>query len=469
MVGVFNGGPQFQAVLRVAQRGRCKTVVVENRYIDADYRSDFSSFWSKRFDVPSPFATRVHFFRSDIRDDQLAELPKRVRDGYLGYSVLRPLTQSVGRVGRTVLAPPPALRHATLAAIEDEVNLFGNKLQVSGVPFMEQDGEYLRCAHAAIWGCHYSAAKRGLVGRRLTADLVDMTPDVLTADRALPSRGMILEQIQAVFAATGQPALRYVVGALPTVLGVEEPIPKLDSANRPLLPGFWDTRLFSVVCRYLNAGFPVMAVNASHGWNLVGWFREEGKIKFVASDDNIGPYEVIDSPFEDARRAPWRALMVPLPPKVYMSAEMAENWAHQLIRSFGKSQGAPPEWVKLANDLAVTPKKEISLRTFLREANDYKEALPSQGRPAPVVDALRLGPLPRFVWVIEAHDRKRRDSGDAAVLAEVVLDPHSSDRERQFPRIDSISLPGFTMITPPGPPAPSSLAHQQHFWRSQIT
>ena len=333
---------------------------------------------------------------------------------------------------------------------------------------MEQDGEYLRCAHAAIWGCHYSAVKRGLVGRKLTAELVDMTPDVLTADRALPSRGMILEQIQAVFAATGQPALRYVIGSLPTVLGVEKPTPKLDKAGIPLLPGYWDTRLFSVICRYLNSGFPVMVVNASHGWNLVGWFRQQGEIKFIASDDNVGPYEVIDSPFRDARRSPWLALMVPLPPKVYMSAEMAENWAHQLIHSFGKSAGAAKDWVTLANALAVTPKKDVSLRTFLRDANSYKEALPSQGRAATVVNALRLAPLPHFVWVIEAHDRVRRNSGDPAVLAEVVLDPHSSDREWQIPRIDSISLPGLTVVTPPGPASPSSVPHQQKFWRSHM-
>ena len=39
----------FEAVLRIPAQ-RCKTVVVENRYIDADFRSDYSAFWSKRFD-----------------------------------------------------------------------------------------------------------------------------------------------------------------------------------------------------------------------------------------------------------------------------------------------------------------------------------------------------------------------------------------------------------------------------------
>ncbi len=161
--------------------------MVENRYIDADFRSDFSTFWSKRFDTVPQFCRRVHFFRRVLSDAQLHQLP--VDPGYLGYSMLRPGPHADGHIGRTVLVPPAALRSATLATIYDEVSLFGNRLAVNGAPFSEQDGEYLRCAHAAIWVCHYSAFRRGLVGRQLTADLVALTPALLSAVRALPRPG----------------------------------------------------------------------------------------------------------------------------------------------------------------------------------------------------------------------------------------------------------------------------------------
>ena len=68
--------------------------------------------------------------------------------------------------------------------------------------------------------------------------------------------------------------------------------------------------MFSVICRYLNSGFPVMVANARHAWVLVGWFKQRGQIRFVACDDQRGPYEVIKSPFFDDR-APWLAIMVP--------------------------------------------------------------------------------------------------------------------------------------------------------------
>lgn len=379
---------------------------------------------------------------------------------------MRPGPHRDGRVARTVIAPPPQLREATLATIEDEVSLFGNKLTVVGVPFLEQDGEFLRCAHAAIWSCHYSAFKRGLIGRRLTAELADMTPALLSADRALPSRGMVLEQIQAVFDATGQPALRYMLSQLPTVPGVEVPPPLLNKEGKELPAGLWDTRMFSVICRYLNSGFPVMIVNASHGWNLVGWFRRQGKIRFVACDDQVGPYEVVDSPFTD-HRAPWLAIMVPLPPKVYMSGEIAETWGHQSLRQFGLRSGAPVRWLSLAEALARTP-KGVSLRTFLRDSRRYKAMLTSQGRSTEVVDALRMARLPNYVWVVEAHDRACREAEKPSVLAEIVFDPHSSDHVHRAPRMDSIGLPGLTAVMPPEGGTPVPVATRAGPWRSQL-
>lgn len=454
------------AVVAVARRNRCRSVVVEERYIDADYRSDFSAFWSKRFEVPSPYARRLHFFRAAVSPGQLAQLPKRVRDTYLGYSVLRPGPYYDGRIGRTVLAPPQQLAKATLVTIRDEVSLYGNDLSVTGVPFLEQDGEFLRCAHAAIWGCHYIAYKRGLVGRRLTAELAEMTPQLLSPERSLPSRGMLLEQIQAVFDATGQPALRYIFDQLPTVPGVENPgeTMRLKNAGRPA--GEWDPRLFSVVCRYLNSGFPVMVTNASHGWNLVGWFWQNGKIRFVACDDQVGPYEVIDSPFTDSRR-PWLSVMVPLPPKVYMSAEIAETWGHQRLREFGLRSGAPPRWRDLAQALAAQP-KEVSLRTFLRDSRRYKAQLSAQGRPSDVVQALRFAGLPNFVWVVEVHDRSLREARRPSVIAEVLFDPHSSDHMHRPPRSDATAMPGLTVITPSEKGKVVAVSTPAKPWRSQL-
>ena len=468
LVDQCGGGPRFELVLKVARRNRCKTVVVENRYIDADFRSDYSAFWSKRFDSLSPFTRRIHFFKAHIEDDHLHDLS--AKHGYLGYSVVKAGPHDDGRIGRTMLLPPPQLRNATMALVEDEVSVFGNRLTIRAAPYSEQDGEFLRCAHSAIWACHYSAYRRGLVGRRLTAELAELAPALLSAARSLPSPGMTLEQIQAVFDATGQPALLYGINQLPEVRGVEDPPQKIDPtdpAKKRILPaGLWDTRLFSVICRYLNSGFPVLIANARHAWVLVGWFKRAGQIRFVACDDQQGPYEVVQSPFTDKRK-PWLAIMVPLPPKVFMSGEMAENWGHRTFRAFGQVAGVPPSWAALSQALASLP-KGVSLRTFLRDGRDYKAGLALQGRPDEVVRQLRLARLPHYVWVVEAHDRALRDARKPSVLAEVVFDPNSSDHPQREPRRDALTMPGATFISPPDDGKTVAVRYAEQAWSSHL-
>jgi hypothetical protein len=231
--------------------------------------------------------------------------------------------------------------------------------------------------------------------------------------------------------------------------------------------GFWDTRLFSVICRYLNSGFPVMIANATHAFVLVGWLRRGKRIRFVACDDQQRPYEVINSPFTDTR-APWLAMMIPLPPKVYLSGEMAETWGHRTFRELGAASGVTKAWGDLNQALATTP-KDASLRTFLRDARDYKGRLADQDRDRGVVRELRLARLPHYVWVVEAHDRTARDAGKPSVTAEILFDPNSSDHLNRRPRNDAVSMPGLTVVTPPDGGKPVPVRYSERPWRSQLS
>ena len=449
-------------VFAAARVNRCRTVVVENRYVDPDYRSEYSAFWSHRFLDRPAFARRLHFFSRRITHAQLHRLPED--HGYLGYATLRPIAP--GLVGRTMIAPPARLvAKATMTLATDQVSLWGNELTVRAAPFCEQDCEYLRCAHAAAWMCHYYAACRGLVGRRLTAELVDLTPLSGTGDRALPSKGLYPHQLQSIFGGTGQPAMFYGISNLPSVEGVDDPPKEYEAdGETPRAAGLYDTRIFSVVCRYLNAGFPVLVGTIDHAFVIVGWYRErQDRIRFVICDDQHGPYEIVKSPFSD-RRAPWHTLMIPLPPKVYLSAEVAESTAHFLIRAWASNPIAQPEWRTLAAEL-VADENNISRRTFLRSNVGYKKMLDSQGRGEDAVRALRLARLPHWVWVFEAHDRKLRAAGKPSVLAEVVFDSTSRDGA---PYWLAMSLPGFTLTSPPDGGTPDAVQTPHRPWRTHL-
>ncbi len=132
------GTPLIRCLDTVRANG-CTTVVVENRYVDSDYRSEFVAFWSQRFDGMPAFTRRLHFFANDVAEASLHRI--EAGSGYLGYAVMRPV--KYGPVGRTMLKPPPALRDWTFAVARDHVTLFGNKLEVEAAPFCQQDGEFL--------------------------------------------------------------------------------------------------------------------------------------------------------------------------------------------------------------------------------------------------------------------------------------------------------------------------------------
>ncbi|MBM2812829.1 MAG: hypothetical protein HW416_3588, partial [Chloroflexi bacterium] len=149
----------FGRCLEVARLGGATTAVIETRYIDSDYRSEFSVFHSKTF-APVPDTThRLHFFTQAIGAEHLGRLPDD--PGYVGYVVVRstsstlgPTLSRLGTVGRTMLQPPPEMHSAVRTLVKGRVNFFGEALEVEAAPFMEQDTRLLRCAHVAAWMYH---------------------------------------------------------------------------------------------------------------------------------------------------------------------------------------------------------------------------------------------------------------------------------------------------------------------------
>jgi hypothetical protein len=438
-------GPLHQ-ILDVVRSRECLTVVVEDRYVDLDYRSEYSSFWSCRFDDHRPETKRLHFFRAALTLDDLLLLPED--HGYLGYCVIRPTY--LGALGRTVIAPPhehDALG-ARLTRIVDRPSLFGNPLEISGVPFCQQDGELLRCAHAAAWVCHYVAFHHRIVGRRVTADIAAMPSVEGSKYRSLPSTGLTGEQLQGVFSAIGIPALFYEIDHLPKLPAdiVPEQGMSPEDHNRRVR----DERVFRVVCRYLNSGFPVVALTegdkGNHAFTLVGWMTgKDGRLRLIACDDQIGPYEEIGSPELDAeRRGTWRGFMIPLPSDVYLTGEAAENRARQIVaaeydHADSDDAAGPSDLAKIAPKLLVLG-SGVSVRSRLIEGRRYKAMVSRQERHPEAVRVARMAYLPRWVWVIEFQDSDLRDANKPCVLAEIVFDSSSHDERPDVSLLSTASL-----------------------------
>jgi hypothetical protein len=133
-----------------------------------------------------------------------------------------------------MLQPPPGMADAVRAQVRDQVNFLGQNLIVDGVPFMQQDTQLGRCAHAAAWMCHYAGHRRDGVARQPMADFSLAANPGLGYGRPLPSQGPTVQQLLELLRTFDLPA---------------------SCPPRPV-----DTRLVGICCRYLNSGLPGSAM-----------------------------------------------------------------------------------------------------------------------------------------------------------------------------------------------------------------
>jgi hypothetical protein len=209
------------------------------------------------------------------------------------------------------------------------------------------------------------------------------------------------------------------------------------------------------VCRYLNSGLPVIVAGRGHAFVLIGYRREhdgepDERIEFIRQDDEAGPYQVVpDFVFDDY--APWKYLVVPLPPKLYMAGEEAEVLGAAWLRTVFERERAPlPD--------------RCTFRTTAMLSNDFKAGLEDRGLPANQAAILRRASMARWIWVVEAVDRDLRRAGHDCVVGETVIDATDHARDRRplawrTPNSVTVSTPDTrkeaTAKTPtPTPPIP---------------
>ena len=187
------GSVQTKALARVlasAVAAGANTVLVESNYIDHDWRSELSAFYTKSFRGYQGVTDRLHFLA--LADgESVKAIPVRLAEGsldYVGYSVMRPLPWAP--VGRTMLRPPQTLTGKVQCLATDEVHLHGARLQVTGTPFISQDSQLSRCAHAVAWQAAYLHHLRFASPRVTSASIAQSAALDSAEARPVPSSGL---------------------------------------------------------------------------------------------------------------------------------------------------------------------------------------------------------------------------------------------------------------------------------------
>lgn len=436
-LGSLNDEPLRRCV-EVARSLGAVTMVVETRYLDLDYRSEFSAHYSRQFpDIPDS-AHRIHFFGKRLDSESLWRGADK--SGYIGYVVVRPV--STGLVSRAMLPPPSDLADAVRTSVRETVNFFGQELNVCGVPFAQQDAQLGACAQAAAWMCHFASYLRGETARRVKADFSLHADASLEPHQSLPSQGLTVTQLSDLFRKFDLPAKFYSVGYLPSP-GLPWQPPDPTSPDEDAAPGSWDHRIIPTSCRYLNSGYPVLIGTNDHAFILCGYRRTDhlhpNWIEFIRHDDQVGPYLAVDNVLNDfdarTNRAygPWRTMHAPLPDKIWLSPEAAEKKGGvNLLGASGLMTQALGKQDSVESLADLIDQDCLALRTYTVRSNSFKTSLARRGLHENICREYSLGRLPRYIWVVEAIDRKRRKARQPCVIGEVALDATSSDHSPQI-------------------------------------
>lgn len=345
------------------------TILVETPYVDRHYLEEYAQYYATTLRPPSPKATRLHFFRNILTDASFAELTTQAADGlfeatcrelssqYLGFTVIRPLPDAP--IGRTVLATFQAVdRCYTLPPHPYRVHLCGLKLSVCGVPFQQQEQAVGACATTAVWSA-LAQVMRHDGGRAPTPFAVtEAATRHWLSDRIFPAAsGLKNEQILEAIRQFGyapllfEPKLKTELFALAVKCYLRSNIPVIlkiqyennEVAHAVTLVGFKECES---VIRYRETGWDSFSLN-SRGLN-----------RLYIHDDRLGPYARAEwrfcpdgfirlkflpgeAGYEDfCQEALVEAAMVPLYPKIRLSAQDLVGFAGELLPMFRMIVGA---------------------------------------------------------------------------------------------------------------------------------
>ena len=389
-----------------------KSILIEDGYIDKDYRSTYYNFYSKKGQHYRSDCVRLHFFDQTVTFDEVMVAltcpDRQLNDHYFGYMVLRPT--GIATIGRTILSPD--IRKGAgrfIIAADYKVHLLGYELEIRGFPSMDQHVDIAVCAHAACWSIlrHYS--ERYNIYREYLVHEITMMAHEFNPGGLVPSRGLQIAHAERVFQEAGTFPVHIARGAA--------------GAN--------DHAFYRQLIAYVEFGFPLFAAMHArrHAIAAVGYewrqpLRGQPGLRYAwdevqslaVVDDNYLPYmsiPITGGPHYAAEDID--AFIVALPEKIYYPADAVDRLAPALF-TLGRALALPPKDQTIIRYFITTGS---AFRSFVREhASEFDPKL---------MQYIMTLPYAQFVWVVEFATEEQWANGQ--IEARAVIDATASLRE----------------------------------------
>jgi hypothetical protein len=410
------------------EKGIAKFIVIEQKYINRDFLSDYTLYYAKCFEDYPKHCKRLHLFtyKEPIDKNSFAKLldyallhddeqSEKFWKNYLGYMVVKPIPITV--IGTTVLKTYQISIDKDIRKYwgcrDYKINLFGTTQSIVSLAFQEQDMVVSACATTSIWT---TLQKSSHIHLSLIKTPSEITVDAGTVEskigvRTFPNKGLNIRQMCRAIKASGlDPEIRD---------GDVEM--KIDIGDNQTTKTIKNLYIKKIINAYHPLGIPIIIVLLIpekdkyylHAVTVVGHRskRESGKKpdekitwraelikKLYVHDDKFGPFARVDFLNSNEIRTDWTLIhptlkptyaqyvIVPVYPKVRISYDDIED----IVHSFDFAVYYPfQDYFKF--DL------EWDIRVI--QSNDYKAEIKSSLNDETQKKAFLTDSLPRFIWV----------------------------------------------------------------------
>lgn len=305
-LGISGTSEQLTYVYQYLRLLEVKSIVVEPRYFDRDYLSEFSAFYSVSAKGYPNYCSRAHFFSEVVTRESFSEAlgPSDVATGilqrtYQGFAVIRPIENAP--LGRTVLAWVPDKWKETNPRVvkpsRDYVcHLCGLKLTVFGLAWQQQDQAVSACATVGLWTMLHSSAFNERYGIPTTTSVTRAANQFSWGLRTFPSRHLAVQQVCEAIKGHGLSPYLVEGDQLPSAPGQPKPFSKEKFCNtvaslvRSGFPCVIGGRV-----RRPNSREPAGHINvcvgfrAQHNLGPSQMYADGDLYSLYIHDDNIGP------------------------------------------------------------------------------------------------------------------------------------------------------------------------------------
>ncbi len=403
-----------------------KTVIVEKKYNDKDFRDTYYNFYAKKFANYSSNTIRLHFFSATISADELFTLDNH-SDSYIGFSVIRPT--KINTIGRTII-DPRKISNATghICCTEYKVHLLGSELTVRGFPYISQDTDVTVCAHAACWMVfRYFSERYPEYAQVLPYEISQLTEN-LSYGRLVPSKGLYISQIAEMFSKFGFYPEIYFRGQ------------DKDAFDKLLY-------------YYIESGLPVVAGSTKrrHAITLLGHISDFSKKPtsnnsvdyldgWIVNDDNHLPYQKLLKTglpqngycsainFDEID-----SFVVPLYEKIYFSAEYVDSLVNAVLSHPDFGINALSKLIRVEN---------VIRRIFLTSSKSFKLKRRRDNLPFDLSLVYSEMNMPKFIWVCELSNEELYPKGEIA--GEIIFDATANHHDTLA--FLSIHYPDFMIL-----------------------